>query len=561
MRQALSMLGAGLCIAWGACGGTRGASVPCATDAGEESASAEVPAADGNTATDTDAVVDAAPDAGADAAPARPDPYSLTFLHVADGAIVDETGRQWLFRGVNAKYEHLFDVTFDDGRTRNEGLPEFAFWDAPETARLGYDFVRLAINWSGLEPEEGTFSQPFLDLLDQVVEAYAEAGVYVLIDFHQDAYSKEIGEDGAPYWAILPAPPQRLGGPLWAEGGLQCPCGDLGARRSSQVTLDAFTSLFTNREGLRDRFVPAWQKVAARYADRPAIAGFEAMNEPVAFHVGDGFQPLDDFHVAMAAALRQVDPRHSYYLEPDSGWFFLTCQAKARPQPFPDGNVVFAPHGYIGNCATIPQNLSTYEDLVAGAAGVFDGIVATAASYGAAAVMDEYYLQMGGDGMFDFMDAFLHLADQRNVGMAHWFWRGVAGNDNPTCAGSGTVYCRLGDGTWALMKTGEEHLSRPYPVAVPGRLTANDFDRSTGVLSFAFRAAGGEAAPLVYLPQHRFPAGADIAVDAVAVDTTVQPATLRAALPWDGSAGVHQVVVTPRPRCPADQPCPASGTR
>ena len=30
---------------------------------------------------------------------------------------------------------------------------------------------------------------------------------------HQDAYSKEIGEDGAPLWAIVPPPPMLLQGP------------------------------------------------------------------------------------------------------------------------------------------------------------------------------------------------------------------------------------------------------------------------------------------------------------------------------------------------------------
>jgi endoglycosylceramidase len=491
-----------------------------------------------------DVAMDVAADVAADLPSPAADPQALTFLRVANGAVVDETGRQWLFRGVNAKYEHLFDVTFSDGRTRNEGLPDFAFWDAPETARLGYNLVRLAINWSGLEPIEGQFNASFLELLDQVVDAYAAAGVYVLIDFHQDSYSKEIGEDGAPYWAILPQP-ERLGGPLWPEGGLQCPCGDLTARRLSQVTMDAFASFFNNTDGLRDRFVPAWQTVAKRYAGRAAVAGFEAMNEPIAFHVGDGFKALDDFHVAMAAALRQVNARHAYFLEPENGIFAITCNALARPTPFPDGNVVFAPHGYFGNCINLPPNMNTFDEVYAGLKPVLDGLAETAASYGGAFVMAEYYLQMGGDGMFGFMDALLALADERNMGLAHWYWRGVSGNDNPECNGAGTVYCLRGDGTWDLMATGQEHLSRPYPVAVPGRLVANAYDRDTGVLTFRFQAAGGEAAPLVFLPAHRFPAGAAITVDGAPAAFTLAPGTLRAALSWNGQAGMHDVVVTP----------------
>ncbi len=477
---------------------------------------------------------------------AVPDPFALTYLHVADGALVDETGRQWLLRGVNAKYEHLFDVTFDDGRTRNEGLPEFAAWDAPETARLGYNFVRLAITWSGLEAVEGQFDPGFLTLLDQVVDAYAAAGVYVLIDFHQDAWSKEIGEDGAPYWAIVPPPPEKLGGPLFPEAGLQCPCGDLNARRASPVTLNAFKSFFLNKEGIRDRFVPAWQLVAARYADRRGVVGFEAMNEPIAFHVGDGFTPLDDFHVAMAAALRQVNPHHAYFLEPENGYRAVKCASKPRPEPFPDPNVVYSPHGYLGACQGLPKDMVTYDDHVQGLAPVFDAMIQEAATYGAATVINEYWLQMGNDGMFAFMDAFVRLADERNVGLAHWYWRGVTGNDNPECASSGTVYCLRGDGEWAFMETGALHLSRPYPVAVPGRLILNDLDRATGRLTVRFAAGGGEAAPLVYLPEHRFPAGASVTVDGVAVDVTIDPGTLRAALPWNGAPGDHEIVVEPR---------------
>ena len=94
---------------------------------------------------------------------------------------------------------------------------------------------------------------------------------------------------------------------------------------------------------------------------------------------------------------------------------------------------------------------------------------------------------------------------------------------------------------------GALHLSRPYPVAVPGRLTRHDFDAASGVLTVEFDAAGGEAAPLVYVPGHRFPEGADATVDGVPVEVAPDPGTLRAALAWNGKAGPHTVVLTPRP--------------
>ena len=77
-----------------------------------------------------------------------------------------------------------------------------------------FNLLRLPINWSGLEPAEGQFEEDYLLRVDQVIDWCAEFGIYVLVDFHQDAYSKEIGEDGAPLWAIVPPPTELLEGPM-----------------------------------------------------------------------------------------------------------------------------------------------------------------------------------------------------------------------------------------------------------------------------------------------------------------------------------------------------------
>src|SRR5262245_30229939 len=217
---------------------------------------------------------------------------SLGAVHVEDGRVVDQWGRELVLRGVNAKYEKLFDVGFSDGRKPTEVDAPWDDWDAPELAVRGFDFVRLCINWSGLEPTEGTFDPAFLARLDRVVDDLEAAGVYVLIDFHEDAWSKEIGEDGAPLWAILPAPPMLLSGPIAGGPGLDPPYEDLTARRTSPVTLAAFESFWEDKEMLQERFLLAWQEVAKRYAGRAHVIGFEDMNEPMASHVTDGVTKL-----------------------------------------------------------------------------------------------------------------------------------------------------------------------------------------------------------------------------------------------------------------------------
>src|SRR5262249_1547283 len=152
-------------------------------------------------------------------------PLSSDGTHLRDAA-----GRIAVLRGVNARIEGVFDVTFDDGRTPLEPIPPLDATDCTRMRALGFDLLRLPINWSGIEPTRDSFDEAYLDRVDAAVRCAADAGVYVLIDLHEDAYSKEIGEDGAPLWAIQPPPAMLLQGPLT----------DLGDRRTSAQVTAAF---------------------------------------------------------------------------------------------------------------------------------------------------------------------------------------------------------------------------------------------------------------------------------------------------------------------------------
>jgi hypothetical protein len=192
MRLRVAILGSLLQVACASRGSTalqesRDASIMRAPDAAQsapDAAQVEPRAPDAEVARDAGA---------ADTSQLR----ELVGARVVEGRFVDNLGRELTLRGTNVKTEVLFDASFADGRTQNEIVPPWEDWDAPQIAALGFDFVRLCINWSGLEPQEGQFSDAYLDRLDEVIADLNRAGIYVLIDFHEDAWSKEIGEDGA----------------------------------------------------------------------------------------------------------------------------------------------------------------------------------------------------------------------------------------------------------------------------------------------------------------------------------------------------------------------------
>ena len=112
---------------------------------------------------------------------------SLPWVEARNFRLMDELGREISLRGINARIEGLFDVTFDDGRIALEPIPDFSMDDAQAMVRYGFNVLRLPINWSGMEPHEGEFSEAYFDKLDAVINLASDAGLYVLLDFHQDA--------------------------------------------------------------------------------------------------------------------------------------------------------------------------------------------------------------------------------------------------------------------------------------------------------------------------------------------------------------------------------------
>ena len=69
-------------------------------------------------------------------------PHRTTPL-ASDGAnLRDAEGRIALLRGVNARVDGVFDVTFSDGRTALEPIPALTSDDCARMRQLGFDLLR-----------------------------------------------------------------------------------------------------------------------------------------------------------------------------------------------------------------------------------------------------------------------------------------------------------------------------------------------------------------------------------------------------------------------------------
>ncbi len=116
------------------------------------------------------------------------------------------------FRGVNlpAKtptYGHAPDIFYDAKKNvsfidtpipLNEAREHFQ-----RISLYGFNILRLVVTWEAVMHEgPGIIDKEYLHYVSQLVDVAAEFGLYVIIDPHQDAWSRFTGGDGAPWWTL-----------------------------------------------------------------------------------------------------------------------------------------------------------------------------------------------------------------------------------------------------------------------------------------------------------------------------------------------------------------------
>jgi endoglycosylceramidase len=438
-------------------------------------------------------------------------------LRAEGGRLVDERGREVLLHGINARVQGVFDVSFDDGRLPLEEIPAFTKDDLRFLRdEVGINALRVPINWSGLEPDEaGVIDDDYLARVDDVLATCAELSVWCLVDLHQDGYSKEIGEDGAPLWAIQPPPTELLGGPLT----------NLEERRLSAQVFAAFDTFFSGTEGVQDNFLDLLVRLARHLKGRPYVMGLEVFNEPV----GDDV-PILAFAQRAVQAIHDEDPARVVVWEPNS---LRNLQDTARTDGgLKQDNDAYAPHLY-------PEVFSGRRDLWESRDPTrlvqsCDNARAEADEHDAPLVVTEF----GNAPQFEFGLAWIERMQHEmdRVRASRFFW----------------VYEEISQGEWGFFDAGHvlreplaDVLARPTAEAIAGTiddLAVDDDD----ALRVTF-SGGGEHA--VRLPARGFAEGAVATCDDVDVDVVDDedaPGRVVVVCGDDAAPARHTLVVRPR---------------
>lgn len=240
----------------------------------------------------------------------------------------DQEGRRVCFRGVNI--------------AGNAKVPPFLpfrephWWD--RLSAWGFNMVRLTLFWEAIEPEPGLYDQSYLDYLAELVSQASQRNIYLLLDMHQDLYSRWLCGDGAPSWTFPPGVnPNRndsFSGQFW------------GAAYVLSSDVRACFSHFFRSELLREHYCRAWAKIASLVKDNPFILGYDIMNEPSGGDISNlrgefENQFLKTLYQEALTAIRAVHPEAVGFVEPHVLDMFTS-----RLTGFDLDGLVYAPHLY-----------------------------------------------------------------------------------------------------------------------------------------------------------------------------------------------------------------------
>ncbi len=457
-------------------------------------------------------------------------PYAPTAFVGTDGRhFRDHLGRVLLLHGTNAS-------------NVSKSAPFFPQWltqdDVSMLADRGFNVVRLLVIWEAIEPQKGEFDQGYLDMIEEKVSWFTKAGLYVLLDMHQDLWGPKFGGDGAPLWATL-----DHGAPF------DPPPGDWFQTYGEPAVKQSFQSFYDNEEGIRDHFILAWQEVAKRFADNPMVIGYDIINEPFTGNWDSMKTPqfeaevLTPFYTLVAEGIREVDKNHIIFVEPTPT---KGLGLKGGIGPIGDDKVAYAAHYY----HLTMDILKMYSDKKENMLALFQQIRDEADVLGGPAFLGEFGFYAGFPGAEIYAEHQLEVMEELGISWTIW---GLDRCHNGFC-----LLGPEGQPLWPL-----NYATQTFPQHVAGRILSWHYNRPVRTMTLTFDPDGVTATEtVIFVPARNYPLGVIVTCttpEGMECTSSYSPenSLVTIVLPT-GSNGPHQVTVAPATSYP--RPIPGLST-
>lgn len=394
-------------------------------------------------------------------------------IHVSGTRFVDEGGGTVILRGFNV--------------AGNAKVPDFM--PIKQASMLdplqqwGVNVIRLLFTWEAFEPQPGQYNAQYLAYIDNVIAWSAARGIHVIIDFHQDAFSRyNVGGcgEGFPAWAVPPevskaTPNNGNGCKLW------------GALMISDFAMHtSWHHFYADTYGVRTRYLKMVDRVSAHFAGNAAVVGYDIMNEPWGYEITE----IAVLYRDAAKLIRRNDPDTVLFVSPHA---LISAGGDSELPAMPFSNYVYSPHYYDGTIITLNWWWGTAPD------GALNKQKKKADAWNVPAFWGEYGVDATSLGGASYMDLFYDWLDRNGASGTQWNFTPAW---NPTTFdGFNAENLSVIDNRGSIRAN---YRIRPYPQRLAG--TPGTFlvkRKSSGAiqmtLSYTHDPNGGETR--IYLPE------------------------------------------------------------
>jgi hypothetical protein len=404
-------------------------------------------------------------------------------------------------------------------------VPPLCQDDLAGMAALGFNSLRLPLSWSLLEPERGRFNQQYVDRVAQVVDWARALGIYVIIDMHQNAYSRYVG---APQAGVADLR-NYTGAPAWATFTDGFPSHAYGQREINPAVLEADTNFWYDRSGIQDEYIATVAFLAKRFKDDSTVAGYSVFNEPLPgwnlppgfedlllfpFYrrvidavtgVGDGLLCWSGFFMPAVCGYRDLGVRDQRHL------FFLDTGLVREVTDFPTHlglpvssypNLVLGLHPYTHGY-TIDALMGQKPNQSPGYPwGGYDQSYSLGAREAKAMGAALFVAEFGNDQEWDTLIMTNELLQQEKhlVGFAFWTWKENGGSSSWGMFDPATTTVSPLPSSGCLRTARERILARVYPRASSDARLSYHYDPATGAFSLSAVARDGDPPTVVLVP-------------------------------------------------------------
>ncbi|MGL4369662.1 MAG: cellulase family glycosylhydrolase, partial [Spirochaetota bacterium] len=209
--------------------------------------------------------------------------------------------------------------------------------------KWGVNVIRFLFTWEAYEPVKGEYNQEYLAYYKNVIKWAHERGIYVIVDFHQDAFSRYTVHgcgEGFPEWAV---PPMVIKGTPSNDSS----CKIWGAEMIWDAPMHlSWHHFYANTYGVRDRYLLMVGSVSAALGDTPGVLGYDMLNEPW----GNEITEIAALYEDAAKVIRANDPDSVLFASPHA---LISSGNSSELPAMSFDNYVYSPHYYDGMIITL----------------------------------------------------------------------------------------------------------------------------------------------------------------------------------------------------------------